>query len=82
MPNLPNIQREVLEYVLENADGPHDAVNLRDSSLSEEYGQNRVLKKAGETGVLTCGVSMLHPWYQDEQEVRDRIAAFEGADGD
>lgn len=73
MPDMPNVQLEILEYVLSEADGPFDSVNLREFAAESEYSENRVGRKAGETGVLTYGVSVMQPWYEDESEVKERI---------
>lgn len=78
MPDLPNIQREVVEYVYAEADGPYDVVHLRDSPLSEKYGSLRVSKKVAETGVFNWGINALHPWYEDEAEIRAKIREFGG----
>ena len=78
MTEQPNIPREILEYVLEEADGPHDVVHLRDSPLSERYGSRKVAEKAAETGVLNWGINALHPWYEDEQAVHERLLEFDG----
>lgn len=78
MPDLPNIQREVLEYALEHADGPHDVLHLRDSPLSERYGAESVGKAVQKTGVFNWGINALHPWYEDESEVRSKLAEFDG----
>jgi hypothetical protein len=78
MPDLPNIQAEVLEYVLSKADGPHDVVNLRPFARENDYSERRVARKAGETGVLSCGINMLHPWYEKEVEARERLQELRG----
>lgn len=76
MPDLPNIQREVIEYVLEHADGEWDAVHLRDTPLTEKYGETRVAKKVAEAGVFNWGINALNPWYQSEEDVRDKLNEY------
>lgn len=76
MTDQPNIQLAVLEYVYEHADGPHDVVHLRDSPLSDEHGSKKVAEKAAETGVFNWGINALHPWYEDESEIRAAIEQY------
>lgn len=73
MPEMPNIQKEILEFVLEEADGPHDAVDLRQFAAQSDYTEAKVAEKAVDTGVLERGVNIMYPWYSDEQEVRNRL---------
>ena len=73
MPEMPNVQREILEFALEQADGPYDAVDLREFAAQSDYTETKVAEKAADTGVLEAGVSIMVPWYTDKQEVKDRL---------
>lgn len=73
----PNIQREVIEYVLEHADGAYDVVHLRDSPLSDEYGSRKVAEKVHAAGCFNWGINALHPWYESNADVRTALEAFD-----
>jgi len=73
MPDMPNIQLEILNWIDEHADGEYDGVNLRNFVENSNYDAQRVAKKAADTGVLSWGINSLHPWYEDEQAFKDRI---------
>ena len=73
MPEMPNIQLEILKWVNEHADEAYDSVNLREFAAQSEYTENRVAKKAADTGVLGWGTSVMYPWYKDKEDLTERI---------
>ena len=79
MPELPNIKLEILEYIYEESDEQNRPVHLRDTPLTNQYGESRIARKVIETsikhGVFNWGINALHPWIEDEQAVRAAIRA-------
>lgn len=76
MTDNPNIQKEILEFVLDRADSSYDAVDLREFAKNAGYEEGRVVEKAADTGVLEAGTSMLYPWYTNRKEVLARLEAL------
>lgn len=72
MPELPNIKREVLEYVIEQRQDPGTvAVNLREFAREHDYEEHRIAKAVNQIpDALDWGVSPMHPWPGDETKAK------------
>jgi hypothetical protein len=77
MTNQPNIQKQILEFVLAEVDEPCSPVDLPEFADTHGYDLGRVMMKANETGVLTCGTTMKYPWYNDRSAVEDKLDEWE-----
>lgn len=73
MPDLPNIKREVLEYVIEKRRSPGIvAVNLRAFAEERDYEEHRVANAVHEMpDTLDWGVSPMHPWPAEQEAARE-----------
>ena len=82
-PNLPNIKMQLLEYVVDCANGPFDAVNLREFATQRGYEEHRVANKVHELNVshdetvLGWGVSPMHVWYEDVDTVQEVLNRYD-----
>lgn len=76
MTEQPHLKREVLEWVYEEADGPCDVVHLDEMAEETSYQVGRLAQKASETGVLTCGVNMRHPFYTNTAQVEAKLEEY------
>lgn len=79
MTDQPNIQREVLEYVIEERqrDGVV-AVNLREFAVMRSYDEQRVANTVLKLGdAVDWGVSPMHPWPAEEDVAREHFEAWD-----
>ena len=88
MSDVPNIKRELLEYVRETTE-PNDTIdknkntvcNLREFASESGYGERRIAKKVYEINaahddgtVFDWGVSPMHVWYYDRADIDGSLA--------
>lgn len=74
MPELPNIQAEIIRYAIEQIEDGENVVHLRPFCEQRGYGERRVARKVLETGVFDWGVSPMGVWpREDVQALRERL---------
>ena len=72
-PDLPNIKREVLEYVIKRRQNEGVvSVNLREFCEARDYEEHRVANAVNELGyALDWGISPMYPWPAEADTARE-----------